>query len=199
MTAAAHRFDNTLRYRDGDHPGQWHLTPQYVLDLVRRDLGGLIGLDPCTEPSNPVGALRFYTAEHDGLVLPWWSVEESPPWTPSVFCNPPYGKAREPWVDMCLRAGERGQRVVLLMPSATDTRTFRRAAETASDIVFVQGRLKFGTLRENRRQHAASHPSALIGWNVRLDACAALGWRAVPQPAPDGCCRALPAVSDGRG
>jgi hypothetical protein len=37
--------------------------------------------------------------------------------------------------------------------------------------------LKFGTLRPNRRQHAASHPSALLGWNVDLLACADLGWR----------------------
>jgi hypothetical protein len=41
--------------------------------------------------------------------------------------------------------------------------------------VFVRGRLKFGTLRPNRRQQAASHPSALIGWNVDLTPCAGLG------------------------
>ena len=31
--------------------------------------------------------------------------------------------------------------------------------------------------RENRRQEAASHPSALIGWNVDLAECAHLGHR----------------------
>lgn len=171
MTVAAHRFDNSLRYRDGDHPGQWHLTPAYLLERVRKDLGGYIGLDPCTEWDNPTDAKWFFTAEDDGLSKPWVPY-------PRIFCNPPYGKAREPWVDRCINAGRYGRSVVLLIPSATDTRVFRRAAESAHDIVFVQGRLKFGTLRENRRQHAASHPSALLGWNLSLDACSELGWRA---------------------
>jgi phage N-6-adenine-methyltransferase len=183
VSVAAHRFDNALRYRDGDHPGQWHLTPAYVLDKVRADLGG-IDLDPCTEPDNPTGAKHFYTTEDDGLKRPWCAT-----WRKlTVFCNPPYGKAREPWVTRCIIAGTmRNQGVVLLIPSATDTRTFRRAAESADDIVFVQGRLKFGTLRENRRQHAASHPSALLGWNVSLDACAELGWRARARVAGAPC------------
>ena len=34
---------------------------------------------------------------------------------------------------------------------------------------------KFGVLRPNRRQAAASHPSALIGWNTALGPCAHLG------------------------
>jgi hypothetical protein len=100
--------------------------------------------------------------------------------------NPPYGKAREPWVEKCIAAaapdvpGERGRPVILLIPSATDTRIFARAASNAWRIVFIVGRVKFGTLRPNRRQHAASHPSALIGWNTMLDHCASLGWRAEP-------------------
>jgi len=149
--------------------GQWYLTPAYVLDRVRSDLGG-IDLDPCTEPDNPTRARRFYTAKDDGLALTWWQAS-------SVFCNPPYGKAREPWVNNCVDAARIGVRVILLIPAATDTRIFRRAAESCDEIVFIQGRVKFGTLRMNRRQHAASHPSALLGWNVTLAACAALGWR----------------------
>lgn len=166
---SATRFDNGLRYRDGNHPMQWQFTPAYVLDLVRVDLGGIIGLDPCTTDDNPVNALWFYTAASDGLAQPWEG------W-PSIFCNPPYGKAREPWVNRCIEAGEWSS-VILLIPAATDTRIFQKAVKAAQAVVFVRGRVKFGTLRQNRRQHAASHPSALIGWNTDLSACAALGWR----------------------
>lgn len=68
---------------------------------------------------------------------------------------------------------------ILLIPAATDTRVWQRAAASASALVFVRGRVKFGTLRPNRRQVAASHPSSLIGWNTNLSACAAtLGVRA---------------------
>lgn len=175
---AAHRFNNGLRYRDAEHPNNTQFTPPYVFEPACVDLGGVIGLDPCTTPDNPVGADHFYTAEHDGLTQPWGiAVYPGVAWNPSIFVNPPYSKAREPWIERCIAAGERGQKVILLVPAATDTRIFQKAASTSTAVVFVKGRVKFGTLRPNRRQHAASHPSALIGWNVALDACSTLGWR----------------------
>jgi hypothetical protein len=167
--SASSRFDNDLRYRDGAHPAQTQLTPLYVLRLVEHDLGGAIGLDPCSTPENPTRAQRFYAPPMDGLALAWNR--------DGIFVNPPYGKAREPWVRRCMDAAGRGSRCILLMPAATDTRIWQRAASSASAVVLVQGRLKFGVLRPNRRQVAASHPSALIGWNVGLDACSALGVR----------------------
>lgn len=48
---------------------------------------------------------------------------------------------------------------------------------SATSMVLIKGRVKFGVLRENRRQEAASHPSALIGWNVDLHECEHLGHR----------------------
>lgn len=170
VSDASHRFNNDLRYRDGEHENQRQLTPPYVLDPVREAMGG-IGLDPCTEDDNPTCADRFYTVVNDGLRWPWCSDD----WTPTVFVNPPYSKAKEPWIERCIEAGERGQKVVLLIPSHTDTRIFQKAMETASTLCFIKGRVKFGVLRKNRRQEAASHASALIGWNVDLTPCKVLG------------------------
>lgn len=166
MTAAT-RFDNTLRYRNEDHPSQTALTPEYVLRPVRTSLGGTIELDPCTTPDNPVGAVRFYTPPVDGAAEPWDAA--------AIYVNPPYGKARERWVQRCIQAAVAGSQVVLLIPAATDTRIWQDAAATASAVVFIRGRVKFGVLRPNRRQVAASHPSSLIGWNTDLAACAGLG------------------------
>jgi hypothetical protein len=166
MRSAASRMSNDLRYREGTHPNQRQLTPPYVLEPVRVALGG-IELDPCTEPDNPCGAERFYTV--DGLDQPWDAA--------TIYVNPPYSRAREPWVRACIAAAARGSRVVLLMPAATDTRIFQEAVESASQVVFIKGRVKFGVLRDNRRQEAASHPSALIGWNVDLTPCVHLGLR----------------------
>lgn len=170
MSIASHRFDNGLRYRTGEHPNQRQLTPPYVLDPVRVALGG-IGLDPCTEPDNPCEAERFFTVEDDGLTSPWWNAD----WRPSVYVNPPYSKAKEPWIRECMESGDRYQKVVLLIPSHTDTRIFHEAMDSADAVCFIKGRVKFGVLRKNRRQEAASHPSALIGWNVDLAPCAVLG------------------------
>lgn len=166
MTAAS-RFNNELRYRPEDHPAQTALTPGYVLGPVREALGGTIGLDPCTTADNPISAERWYFPPQDGAALPWDA--------DTIFCNPPYGKARERWVDRCIQAGAEGRRVVLLIPAATDTRCWQRAAAAATAVLFLRGRIKFGILRPNRRQQAASHPSALLGWGTGLAPCAHLG------------------------
>ncbi len=166
--SASDRFNNALRYRDEADPRQVALTPDYLLNLVRQALGG-IDLDPCTESDNPVGAARFYALPQDGGALPWDAER--------IFVNPPYGKARERFVDRCIEAADAGSRVVLLMPAATDTRCVQKAASTADELLLVRGRLKFGVLRPNRRQVAASHPSMLFAWNLDLDACDGLGLR----------------------
>jgi hypothetical protein len=173
MRTAAHRFSNEVRYRPEDHPSQIQMTPEYVLGPVRESLGGIIGLDPCTTEANPVGALRYYCPPADGAVLAWGGAAYG---AETIFVNPPYSKARERWVRRCAAAGAAGSRVILLIPAATDTRIFQGALATASGVVFIRGRLKFGILRPNRRQAAASHPSALIGWNTDLAACAHLGF-----------------------
>jgi DNA N-6-adenine-methyltransferase (Dam) len=174
--AASHRFSNALRYRAEDHEAQCQLTPAYVLDPVRASLGGVIGLDPCTTAGNPAGAAEFYCPPLDGAVLPWDA--------PTIYVNPPYAKARERWVRRCIQAGAEGHQVVLLIPAATDTRIFQAALSTATAVVFIRGRVKFGVLRPNRRQAAASHPSALIGWNTGLVPCRHLGLLAGPAVRP---------------
>lgn len=160
MNLASHRFSNALRYRDESDPRQVHLTPGYILDPIRALFGGTIALDPCTEPDNPTGAETFYAPPVDGAVQPWDA--------DGIYVNPPYGKVRERWVQRCIEAGARGLRVVLLIPAHPDTRVFQQALASATSVVFIRGRVKFGILRPNRRQVAASHPSALLGWNVDL-------------------------------
>ena len=167
MTRAASRFSNDLRYRPSDHPNQTAFTPEYVLNAVRLSFGGGIELDPCTTPENPCRAERFYAPPQDGLSLPWDAE--------SIYVNPPYGKAREPWVERCIDASKAGAKVALLIPAHPDTRIFQRAIASGPETCFLRGRLKFGVLRPNRRQVAASHPSALLIWNVDGAYTAGLG------------------------
>lgn len=167
---ARHRFDNALRYRGEVHPNQTALTPPYVLDPVRADLGGRIELDPCSTEANPVGAERFYCPPADGADLPW---EAS-----TIYVNPPYGRAKERWVTRCVIAGKQGRSVILLIPARPELRTFQVAASACDGLVLVRGRVKFGefgAVRPNGRQVAASHGSALLGWNTDLQACSTLG------------------------
>jgi hypothetical protein len=172
VSIAEHRFDNAKRRRPDSHARQAMLTPAYVLEPIRAVLGG-IGLDPCTEPDNPTGADQFYHLPQDGCGLPWEA--------PSVFCNPPYGEARERWVDRCIAEGAR-RKVVLLVPSHTDTKIIQRALAACRSVLFVRARLRFGVLRENRRQEAASHGSAIFGFGVDVSPLRDLGVPMAPAP-----------------
>jgi hypothetical protein len=142
------------------------LTPAYVLEPVRALFGGSIGLDPCTEVDNPVGASAFYAPPVDGCAMPWDA--------PSVFVNPPYGEVRERWVERCVDEG-RLRKVVLLIPSSTETRIVQLALSTCTSVVFIKARLMFEPVRSNGRHEAASHGSALFGFGVDLAPLASLG------------------------
>jgi hypothetical protein len=162
VSVATFRFDNEKRRRPDHHARQAMLTPGYVLEAVRTHLGG-IDLDPCTEPDNPTQAKRFYCLPDDGAALPWGRCREK------VFCNPPYGEARNRWVERCIDESQiNGLRIVLLIPSHTETKIFQRALKESASVLFIDARLRFGVLRENRRQEAASHGSALFGFGVDL-------------------------------
>jgi hypothetical protein len=165
LSAAKHRFDNAKRRRPDHHARQAMLTPSYVLEPIRQLLGR-INLDPCTEPDNPTRADSFYCLPADGAVLPWDAE--------SVFCNPPYGNARGRWVDRCIQEGHK-RKVALLIPSHTETQIFQRALLNSTSVIFVRSRLRFGVLRENRRQEAASHGSAIFGFGVDVSPLHDLG------------------------
>lgn len=170
MIDASHRFDNAKRRRPEHHARQAMLTPAYVLEPIRELLDG-IGLDPCTEPDNPTRADYFYAPPQDGCRLEWDAH--------SVFCNPPYGEARNRWVERCIEEGAQ-RKVVLLIPAHTETRIFQTALEACTSICLIKARLRFGVLRENRRQEAASHGSAIFGFGVDLAPLRDLGvvlWR----------------------
>jgi hypothetical protein len=166
MSIAEHRFDNGKRRRPEHHVRQRLLTPPYVLEPVRALLGGSIGLDPCTEPDNPCQAEQFYAPPVDGCSEPWNAS--------TVFCNPPYGEQRGRWVDRCIAEGRR-RPVVLLIPAHPETRIVQRVLEHCTSVLFIRARLRFLTLRENRRWEAASHGSALFGFGVDLGPLADLG------------------------
>jgi len=168
---ASFRFDNAKRRRPEHHRRQAMLTPEYVLTPVRELLGG-IALDPCTEPNNPTKAEKWYCLPDDGCVLPWDA--------PTVWCNPPYGEARNRWVNRCIEEGER-RKVLLLIPSHTETQTFQRALGACTSVLLIRARLRFGVLRENGRQEAASHGSAMFGFGVDLGPLSSLGAVLLPK------------------
>ena len=162
---AMHRFDNSKRRRPDQHGRHRWLTPSYVLEPIRKLLHG-IELDPCTESDNPTRAAQYYCLPQDGCSLPWDAA--------NVFCNPPYGQARERWVKRCIKEGQ-CRKVVLLIPSHTETRISQMAMQSATSILFLRARLRFEIPRANGRKEAASHGTAIYGFGVDLTPLSLLG------------------------
>lgn len=151
--------------------GQAWETPSELLEVLYSVFGGF-DLDPCSpRKKGPVKARVRFTAEDDGLVLPWKG---------RVFVNPPYGRGLGAWVSKARGEFEAGdaELVVLLIPARTETAYWHRHVAGKASVWFIEGRLKFGGGKQS-----APFPSALAVFGAtpeekeRLDGTA-LGWRA---------------------
>lgn len=139
------------------------LTPENVLEPIRKYFGGEIPLDPATQPNNPTKAQHFYTEQTNGLDQEWnWG----------TFVNPPYGKVIRDW---CHKIGEESIRkkdraILALMPCGSGrpgTRYWQSSIfqPQLNAICYLKGRLQFmrgdGTVAKNN-----TYPSHILGFNV---------------------------------
>lgn len=111
-------------------------TPKAVYDTLNAEFG--FDFDPC-----PFGG------SDDGLASLFCS------WVGKrVFCNPPYGRGLNKWLERGLEA----QIAVFLIPARTDTKWFHEIVlPNAQEIRFIKGRLKFGDAT-----NSAPFPSMLV-------------------------------------
>jgi phage N-6-adenine-methyltransferase len=150
----------------------WETPPEFLAVLYK--VFKRFDLDPCsprrTRP--PVKARSYFTAEDDGLSLPWHGV---------VFVNPPYGRQLADWIAKARREVEHGNArvVVALIPARTDTQYWHEHVATSADVYFLKGRLRFG-----EGSQSAPFPSALAIWGAdaaildKLDAAFPDSWKA---------------------
>ena len=92
--------------------------------------------DPC--PTNPT---------FDGLSIEWGKRN---------FVNPPYGREIGKWIAKGFQEWLKGKIVVFLIPSRTDTIWFHDFIMKATEIRFIEGRLKF-----SNHHNSAPFPSAI--------------------------------------
>lgn len=77
-------------------------------------------------------------------------------WGKSNFVNPPYSKIKD-WVKKSYEEWQKGNTVVMLIPSRTDTKWWHEYCMKATEIRFVKGRLKF-----SGHKNSAPFPSAVV-------------------------------------
>lgn len=103
------------------------LTPPWLLERL-----GKFDLDPCAAVGQPwPTASMMYTEEDDGLGQPWFG---------RVFCNPPYGLAAIPFLEM-MKAHGNG---ILLITLRGDAHYFHDLVwGVAVGMLVVRRRIKF--------------------------------------------------------
>jgi phage N-6-adenine-methyltransferase len=130
-------------------------TPPKLLDALYR-VFERFDLDPCaprrTRPT--VRARLHYTAEDDGLSLPWHG---------AVFVNPPYGRPLAAWIAKAHHEATSGRArvVVALLPARPDTRYWHEHVAGKATVFFLRGRLRFSGSTQ-----CAPFPSALVLWGA---------------------------------
>lgn len=107
------------------------------------------GTDVCADATNHK-CVNYYSINTNGLMQQW---------SGSCWMNPPYGKDIGLWIDKAAKSHDDGATVVALVPARTDTNWWFKAMKTASEVWFLQGRLKFVGAPTS-----APFPSALIIW-----------------------------------
>ena len=127
--------------------GEW-ATPQDFFDKLSWRFGPF-DLDPCADATN-TKCQNFFTEAEDGLVKDWEGF--------TSFINPPYGRGIENWIKKGYEESRKeGTRVVMLIPSRTDTKYWHQYVMKADEVYFIKGRLKFGD-----SANSAPFPSAVV-------------------------------------
>ena len=126
-------------------------TPRQIFDDLDKEFK--FDFDPCPLNTNPklTGTL-FDTDDSpepfDGLIEEWGE---------SNFVNPPYSDITA-WMYKADIEWKKGKKIVLLVPSRTDTKWFHKyCLPNAKEIRFCKGRLKFGFSK-----NSAPFPSMII-------------------------------------
>lgn len=108
-------------------------------------------LDPCADSTNSKCS-TFFTEAQDGLSQDWGGH--------TVFCNPPYSKAKE-WVKKGYEESKKlNTTVVMLVAARTDTKFFHDYCLKADKVFFIKSRLKFGG-----STNSAPFPSIVVVFN----------------------------------
>jgi len=127
--------------------GDWS-TPQDFYDKLNWRFGPF-NLDPCAHASNTKCA-NFFSEAEDGLTKDWSGF--------TSFVNPPYGRGIDKWIKKSYEEAQKDNtKVVMLVPSRTDTKYWHQYVMKASEVYFIKGRLKFGD-----SDNSAPFPSAIV-------------------------------------
>ncbi|GKT04406.1 DNA N-6-adenine-methyltransferase [Furfurilactobacillus entadae] len=127
-------------------------TPQKMFDELNQKYNFTTDL---AARSDNAKCAEFITPEQDSLSTDWTKIPGN------LFLNPPYGRDLRKWVQKAYQSSlDRDGKIVLLIPSRTDTSYWHDFIFNKAKITFLRGRLKFEIGGEAGQP--APFPSAIV-------------------------------------
>lgn len=125
---------------------EWLTPPGLIKSL------GDFDLDPCSPIIRPWDtAKNHFNINDNGLIKDWFG---------RVWCNPPYGKHTDEWLEKAATYGN----ATCLVFARTETKMFFKCVwDKADAVLFIKGRLKFHHV-DGRQGDSAGAPSVLIAY-----------------------------------
>ena len=104
----------------------------YTHSWIFEKLGVEFDIDVCTVKGGLpyIPSKKNFSKEDDGLLQEWKG---------SVWCNPPYGKETQAWLNKFITHGNG----IALVFARTDTKWFHDAIPKADAVLFTKGRVQF--------------------------------------------------------
>ena len=130
-------------------------TPQDFFDKVN-DIFNFT-LDACAE-DNTAKVSNYFTVEDDALTKDWKGV---------VWCNPPYGKIAELWLQ---RMAIHNNGIALIFARTETEMFFNFVWDRATSLLFIKGRLHFHYVSGEKAKANSGAPSVLIAYGDEADA-----------------------------
>ena len=128
-------------------------TPDYLFAWASEQFGPF-DIDLAASAENAKCA-KFFTAEDDALQRPWADAGTC------GWLNPPYSKI-QPWVEKAISEAEQGFRTVMLIPTFNGEPRDALILENATDVVLIEGRVKFKVAHPDVKPSSNPRGSMLV-------------------------------------
>lgn len=150
-----------LHYSQSEDRDDW-ATPRSLIARLEKEFGNF-DLDVCASDKNRV-CEKFFDKATNGLEQDWNGSQ--------VWCNPPYSQKNE-FIEKAHIEAQKGTKIVLLMPSFTETQWFSQMKAKSDWLLFLSGRLVFN---EHEQKETAKFSSVLAFFNIEPKEVPNLGW-----------------------
>lgn len=151
-----------MEYHKTEERDDW-ATPRSLISRLEREFGSRFDLDVCASAKNRV-CERFFDRSQNGLEQEWRGN--------LVWVNPPYSQKSE-FIEKAHQEAQKGTKIILLLPSFTETAWFRDLKEKSNWLLFLNGRLVFN---EQEQKETAKFSSVLAFFNIPPKEIEGFGW-----------------------